>query len=186
MGATPNKSIFYSFFLFFTGLLILGLAGCQEDPILQPLENGVPVITPKTKASITVIQINTHPEFDPASALWDNIDSTTFDTLGRPDIFFNITAPGTTTPILWSQNSHFLNCGPNDTIPYYLLSPYAVEPFGSTITVNLYDYELPDSTFMESLDFFIGEYPDPANPYPSSITQTKNGYSVSVGIKWED
>ncbi|MFM7768126.1 MAG: hypothetical protein ACKO9S_09760, partial [Bacteroidota bacterium] len=66
MGATPNKSIFYSFFLFFTGLLILGLAGCQEDPILQPLENGVPVITPKTKASITVIQINTHPEFDPA------------------------------------------------------------------------------------------------------------------------
>lgn len=186
MGITPNKSRFSTISLLLLAILVTGLSGCQEDPILQPLENGVPVITPKSKASITAIQINAHPEFDSAGALWDTIDSTTFDTLGRPDIFFNITAQGTTTPVLWSQNSHFLNCGTNDTIPYYLLTPYAVEPFGSTITVNLYDYELPDSTYMESLDFFIGEYPDPANPYPSSITQTKNGYSVSVGIKWED
>jgi len=186
MGITPNKSNLSPFFLLLTGLLLLGLAGCQKDPILQPLENGVPVITPKSKASITAIQINAHPEFDLAGGLWDTIDSTTFDTLGRPDIFFNITAQGTTAPVLWSQNSHFLNCGPNDSIPFFLLTPYAVEPFGSTITLNLYDYELPDSTFMESLDFFIGEYPDPTNPYPSSITQTKNGYSVSVGIKWED
>ena len=167
-------------------LIIMVFNGCQKDPILQEIQNGVPVFTPKTKASITAIQINAHPEFDPNGNLWDNIDSTTFDTLGRPDIFFNISEPGTTSPVLWSQNSHFLNCGPLDSIPYYILSPYQVEPFGSTIRVNLYDYELPDSTFMESLEFFIGEYPDPLNPYPTSVTQAKNGYSVSIGIRWED
>lgn len=170
----------------FSMLIFTAISGCQKDPILQEVENGVPVFTPKSKASITAIQINAHPEFDPSGNLWDVIDSTNFDTLGRPDVFFNISAAGTTTPILWSQNSHFLNCGPTDTIPFYILSPYLVEPFGTTISVNLYDYELPDSTYMESLDFFLGEYPDPLNPYPSSVTQTKNGYSVSIGIRWED
>jgi len=173
-------------YVIFSIMLIGFASSCQKDPDLQPIENGNPVITPKTKAYITAIQLNTHPELDATGALWDTIDSTTLDTLGRPDIFFNITQSGSTTPVLWSQNSHFLNCGMNDTLPYFLINPHQVDPFGSTISVNLYDYELPDSTFMESLDFFIGTYPDPANPYPTSITQTKNGYSVSVGVRWEE
>lgn len=160
--------------------------GCQEDPILQPIENGIPVITPKTKASITLIQLNTHPEFDPTGSFWDVIDTTTLDTLGRPDVFFNMSPSGNTTPVLWSQNSHFLNCGLSDTLAYTLVQPFPIEPFGTTLAVNLYDYELPDSTFMETLDFFIGEYPDPTNPYPDYVTQVKNGYSVTIGIKWEE
>jgi hypothetical protein len=67
-----------------------------------------------------------------------------------------------------------------------LPEPFSVLPFGSTIAVNLYDYELPDSTFMETFDFFVGTYSDPANPYPSALIQTKNGYTVAVGIRWED
>lgn len=161
-------------------------SGCQEDPILQPIENGNPVITPKSKASISVIQLNAHPDFDSAGNLWDTIDSTTFDTLGRPDVFFNISLTGNTTPVIWSQNSHFLNCNSTDTLAYTLVQPFQIEPFGTTIAVNLYDYELPDSTFMETLDFFIGEYPDPLNPYPEYVTQSKNGYSVTIGIKWEE
>ncbi|MFM7079344.1 MAG: hypothetical protein ACKOYC_06090 [Bacteroidota bacterium] len=160
--------------------------GCQEDPILQPIENGNPVITPKTKASITLVQLNGHPELDPAGILWDSIDSTTLDTMGRPDVFFNISPTGNTTPVIWSQNSHFLNCDMSDTLVYTLVQPFQVQPFGTTLAVNIYDYELPDSTFMETLDFFIGEYPDPTNPYPDYVTQSKNGYSVTIGIKWEE
>jgi hypothetical protein len=182
----PTLSVKFFAFFVISALAVMIFNGCQKDPDLEPVEDGVPIITPKTKAFINAIQISSHPDFDPSGNLWDNIDSATFDTLGRPDIFFNISEAGTTNPVFWSQNSHFLNCGPTDTIPFYLLNPYPVEPFGSTISVNLYDYELPDSTFMESLDFFIGEYPDPLNPYPSSVTQAKNGYIVSIGIRWEE
>ena len=89
-------------------LLIFAAAtftACQKDPVLEALNNGQPVITPKTKASITVIQINGHPDLDSLGSTWDSIDSTNFDTLGRPDVFFNISAIGSISPVLWSQNS---------------------------------------------------------------------------------
>ena len=172
--------------------LILGLGiiasvpSCQDDPELQPVENGIPVITPKSKAYITQIQLNSYPTTDPNGDTWDVIDSANFDTKGLPDVFFNITVPTPQPPVLWSQNSHFSNVSEVDTVPFVLLSPYEVIPFGSDIDVNVYDYELPDSTLMTTATFFIGQYPDPTKPYPDYVTSIMNGYSVTIWIKWEE
>jgi|GEM_PF-1058349 len=170
-------------------LLVLTFGACQDDPYLEPTIDGEPIVTPKSKVYITGIQINTYPSVTPMGDLWDVIDSTTFDTLGLPDIFFNLSDPSPNPPIFWSQPSHFSNV--SDTVPAYytLLEPYFVEPFGSYIDVNVYDYELPDSTFMGKVNFFLGEFPDPSDPqtaYPSSVTKFENGYSISIGLKWED
>jgi hypothetical protein len=177
---------YYRVFLLVLLAAALALPSCQDDPVLEPTDNGNPVITPKTKASITLIQLNSYPPVDPAGDLWDPIDSANFDYQGSPDIFFNITEPSPQPPVLWSQNSHFSNVTATDTVPFTLISPYQVIPFGSSIDVNVYDYELPDSTLMGTVNFLIGPYPDPLNPYPSYVTSTQNGYSVTIGIKWKE
>lgn len=174
-------------FWLFAVLAVVSIASsCQDDPILEPVNDGIPVITPKSKASITFLQLNSFPQVTPAGNLWDVIDLTTNDSLGQADIFFNITDPSPQPPVLWSQQSHFDNVGENDTVPFYLLEPYEVEPFGTTIDVNIYDFELPDSTLMGTVNFLIGEYPDPLNPYPDYVTSEQNGYSVTIGIRWAE
>jgi len=177
---------FLSGLLAFAMISALVFTGCQDDPYLEEIVDGNPVITPKSRAYITKIQLNTYPQLDPSGNTWDMVDSAMFDTLGLPDIFYNISIPDPQPPILWSQNSHFSNVAVGDTVPFNLLDNYEVVPFGSTIDVNVYDYEVTDSTLMATISFFIGEYPDPANPYPSEIVTNQNGYSLSVFVRWED
>lgn len=172
--------------IFFFAMLVLGMSACQDDPILEEVVDGVPVITPKSKAYITTIQLNTYPQFDPMGQTWDAVDSAMFDTLGLPDPFFNITIPDPQPPVLWSQGSHFSNTSVTDTVPYFLLNPYEVVPFGSNIDVNVYDFEITDSTLMGTVGFYIGQYSDPLNPYPNYVTGVQNGFSVTIGIRWED
>lgn len=165
--------------------VMLLFQACQDDPILEKTVNGVPVITPKSRAYITAVQLNSFPSQDPNGNTWDAIDLPAYDTLGAPDIFFNIATTDAQPAILWSQNSHFSNTRQTDTIPYYLLAPFEITPFDSYINVNLYDYELPDSTLMGTVNFFIGTYPDPLNPYPSSITSNQNGVSITLGLSYK-
>ncbi len=176
-----QKTAFFIFLLF-----AIVATGCQDDPFLPDVENGTPVITPKSKASITLVQLNSFPITDPGGLSWDVADPAAYDTLGEPDIFFNITPPDPQPPVLWSQNSHFLNISETDSIPYYLLTPFEVVPFGSSIDINIYDYDLPDSTFMGKVNFVIGPFPDPLNPYPNYVVTEQNGFSVTIGIKWEE
>jgi hypothetical protein len=165
----------------------LSITSCQDDPVIEEVENGVPVITPKSKASIVSVQLNDFPDLDPLGMSWDTIALTApTDSFGRADIFFNFTDPSPQPPVFWSQGSHYSNVAPDDTVAFVLLDPYQVEPFGSYIDVNIYDYELPDSTLMQTVNFLIGEYPDPQNPYPDYVTTVQNGYSVTIGIKWEE
>lgn len=168
--------------------LVLSFGSCQDDPIQDPGTTGG-VITPKSKAFINLVQLNDFPDNDPGGLNWD--DTITFntqavDSFGRADISMNISLPGDPETVLWSQGTHFTNAAPSDTLPYLLLSPYEVIPFGSTVDVNIYDYELPDSTWMGKVSFVIDAYPDPDNPYPSYVTSYENGYSVTIGIIWQE
>jgi len=172
--------------LLLIGALTIVLPSCQDDPILTPVNDGIPVFTTKTKASITSIRLDTYPSTDPNGDLWDVVDSSNNDFDGLPDIFFNITDPSPQPPVLWSQLSHFSDVRAFDSTSFILLTPYEVIPFGSNIDVNIYDYELPDSTLMGTVNFLIGQYPDPTNPYPESVTSVENGYSVTIGIRWEE
>jgi hypothetical protein len=159
---------------------------CQDDPELQPVVDGSPVITPKSRAYITTIQINSFPDLDPNGNPWDMVNPAEGDTLGLADIFFNITIPDPSPPVIWSQGSHFANVPPGDTVPFFLLTHFEIVPFESNIDLNIYDFELPDSTLMGTVPFFIGTYPDPQNPYPSYITSSQNGYSVTIGLRYEE
>lgn len=176
----PTSGLFL--ILFFTLLI----TACQEDPVLEPADNEDVIIAPKSRAFITGIQINSFPGTDPSGNSWDAIDTTTGDVNGEADIFFNITDPSPNPPVFWSQNSHFSDVGSNDTTRYNLLENYEVIPFGSNIDVNVYDYELPDSTLIGTVNFFVGTYPDPQNPYPSAVLAEQNGCSVILFLRWED
>ena len=159
---------------------------CQQDPILEPSENEQVTITPKSRGFITGLRINSFPPVDISGNSWDAIDTTTGDLNGDADIFFNLTDPSTNPPVFWSQNSHFSNVAAGDSVLFQLLDNYEVVPFGSYLDLNIYDYELPDSTLIGKVNFMVGEYPDPLNPYPSSLNIEQNGCSVTIFLRWED
>ncbi|MBK6643553.1 MAG: hypothetical protein IPG39_21130 [Bacteroidetes bacterium] len=46
------------------------------------------------------------------------------------------------------------------------------------IDVNVYDYELPDSTLKGNVNFLCGTYPTP-KPLPSAVNAEQNGCSSS-------
>jgi hypothetical protein len=156
---------------------------CQDDPIIPgSAEEDDQII--KTKVYISTIQINDYPGLDPNGQLWDTID-TVSDPSGQPDVFFNITDPAQGNTVVWSQQTHFKNVPTLQPTAYFLTQPYQVIPVGSNLDLNVYDFELPDSTLMNTISFFIGE--NPVSPkYPEVITQTVNGYSVSLGLIWEE
>jgi hypothetical protein len=181
-----HKILNFRLLAFFLILVQVVVYSCQDDPYLVQPDDGNTVITPKSRVFIRYIQLNSHPAVTPSGDLWDVADTLTGDTLGYPDIFFNITDLEAQPAVLWSQPSHFANVSPSDTLPYYLQSEYEVVPFGSDINVNVYDFELPDSTLMGTLTFYIGAYPDPLQPYPDYITQVQNGFSLTLGIRWEE
>ncbi len=170
------------------GGFFLTFQACQDDPFLQLPDTGNEPETPKSRAFVRFIQLNQHPDVDPVGNLWDVPDTIPGgDTIGLPDIFFNISDQAPQPAIFWSQPSHFANVNVGDTLPYYMQSEFEVIPFGSDISVNVYDYELPDSTLMQTLTFFIGEYGPPSpKKYPDYLTQVLNGYSVTLGIRWEE
>ncbi len=181
-----NRPWFKSARLLLAVIVSMAVYSCQNDPELQPVIDGVPVITPKSKAYITTIQINQFPATDINGNTWDTINTAAGDSFGLADIFFNLTIPDPSPPVIWSQQSHFSNIAHTDTTPFFLVNNFEIVPFDSYIDVNVYDYELPDSTYMGTVNFFIGKYPDPLNPYPNYITGNQNGYSVTIGVRYEE
>src|SRR5688572_33262106 len=96
------------------------LPSCQDDPVLEDLENGIPVITPKSNASIFLVQLNSFPPVDPVGITWDiPVPDPTlppFHPNADPDIFFNFTDPSPQPPVFWSQPSHYANISGTDPL----------------------------------------------------------------------
>lgn len=165
------------FFVFF-----LLLASCQDDPIFPEGENGDDE-SPKSKVFITAIQLNDYPALDPSGNNWDPIDSN--DVTGAPDITFSLSEPGSGGNAIWTQASHFSNIPPATPVAYYFTEPLQIQPVGVNLNVDIYDYELPGTVPMGSVEFFIGE--SPVTPkYPTQLNATLNGYSVSIALRWEE
>lgn len=161
---------------------------CQDDPYVEPAPGDGP-LTPKSSAYITGIRLNSFPALDPMSLPWDTINDSIppLDPNGLADPFFNLTDFNTSNPLVfWSQGTHFENVDLTDSVAYTLTTPYKAEPFNTNFKLNVYDFDLPDSVLMGYVTLFIGEYPDPDNPYPDAVLIEENGISVTVGLKWEE
>ncbi len=175
--------------LYFTllGVVILAAGGCQDDPYVEPDEDDDGTITPKTAVRITAIRLNTFPLLDPNGNTWDMIDTVPpVDLNGDPDIMFNLSDFEPQPLIFWSQESHFSNVTQTDSVEFILLDPYRIEPLDTYYSLNIYDFDVPDSTKMGFVTFYAGPYPDPDNPYPTSVLINENGFSVIVGLAWEE
>lgn len=166
------------FFVFF-----LLLASCQDDPIFPEGENGDEE-TPKSRVYITAIQLNDYPALDPTGNTWDPLDSN-YDVNGDPDIAFTLSEPGSGGNAIWTQASHFSNIPPATPVAYYFTEPLQIQPVGIYLNVDIYDYELPGTLPMGSVEFFIGES-QVAPKYPTQLNATLNGYSVSIALRWEE
>jgi hypothetical protein len=164
------------------------ITSCQDDPELEPVAGDEDFNPNKTAAYITGYRINSYPSLDPTGNLWDTPDTTIIpsDPNGLPDLMLNISDVYPDPPVFWAQESHFANVGQFDSVSFILIEPFKVEILDSYFKMNIYDFELPDSTLMGFVTLYVGEYPDPNNPYPESVLIQENGLSVTVGLSWED
>ena len=176
-----RNRLIYSLLLIFT----LGVFGCQDDPELGGPGGEDGVLNP-TRAYVNGIRVNSFPATDPTGATWDVPEDSILpvDPNGLPDIMLNITDVYPEPPVYWAQESHFANVDVADSVAYTLVEPYEVAMLDSYFLINIYDYDVPDSTLMGSVTLYVGQYPDPENPYPSAVLIQENGYSVTVGLSW--
>jgi hypothetical protein len=173
--------------IIYLGVVLTYMAGCQDDPYVEPGDDGDGTITPKSAVRITAIRLNSFPLLDPNGNTWDMIDTVPpVDLLGDPDIMFNLSDFEPQPLVFWSQESHFSNVKQTDSVVFILLDPYRIEPLDTYYSLNIYDFDVPDSTKMGFVTFYAGPYPDPDNPYPTSVLINENGFSVIVGLAWEE
>ena len=170
------------------GVLIIFNSGCQDDPYIEPAFIPGDSITSKSAVYITGVRLNSYPLTDPSGLVWDTINTINLplDPLGLPDPFFNLSDFEPEPLIFWSQESHFSDVSQTDSIAYVLTNPFKIEQLNTTFSLNIYDYDVPDSTKMGFVNLFVGQYPDPLNPYPTSVLIQENGFSVIVGFQWEE
>lgn len=149
--------------------------GCSNDD--SPAE------VVKTKVKITGYKIDSFSFVAPDGLGWDGIN-------GLPDVYVGL-FNGTSTLI---HVSNTVNNVPQSGLPLSetFIAPYYLVPsFSNTINVVVFDddqNDLPSSNDDEIgyVAFVLNDYTTGANKYPSSVSKTSNGLTVTLLLRWED
>ena len=67
-----------------------------------------------------------------------------------------------------------------------LILAYEISDFGASRFIKLWDFDSPDADdLIGYVGFLMSNYTSGVNPYPSSVTQTQNGITVTLDLTWQ-
>ena len=147
--------------------------GCSKDD--------APAEVVKTKVKITSFKIDNIPFIAPDGLGWDGIS-------GLPDVYSGLFNGNSTLVI----NSDVINDVSQSMLPITVTYniPYLVPTFSDTINVVVMDSD--NSTMWSTSDdeigfvpFIMSDYTTGSNKYPSSVTKTANGVTITLLLTWE-
>ena len=164
------KHIFKNIFLL---VLALNLVGCSKDDETQSQ-------SVKTKVKITGYRVDNFSFTAPDGLGWDGLN-------GYPDVYSGL-FNGTNLVIASNVLS---NVTPSNLPINVTLTPvYLVPDFSNTINIVVMDYDendIPASSNDEIgfVPFILNDYTIGSNKYPTSVTKTSNGVTVTLFLTWE-
>jgi PKD repeat protein len=133
-----------------------------------------------TKCIITSVTISAFPATTSTGGGWDGTSA--------PDLFFNITDSVNT--IKYNNSANVKTDVLQSQLPVtWTLSPTYNVSGGSIYTsryIDLWEYDTPDpNDYIDYVGFRLSDYISLPNPYPSSITITRNGITATLQLTWQ-
>jgi PKD repeat protein len=133
-----------------------------------------------TKVKITKVTVVNIPFTKPGGTSgWDN-DGT------GPDIYFQI--QNSSSAVLFNATSsvRFSNVTPT-TLPiaWTMTTPFEITDFTAARYIELFDYDFGTADEdMSWVSFTMSNYTSGSNAYPSTVTNTQNGITVTLDLTW--
>ncbi len=125
---------------------------------------------------ITSTTVNSMSFTDDNGSGWDYVDG--------PDLYLTISDVNTNI----YQTSSTVNDLTQSMLPRnFTWSPaYEVENLSDTWYIDLWDADTPDDDdYIGYVGFTMSNYTSGSNPYPSSITVSQNGISLTLYLQWQ-
>lgn len=131
---------------------------------------------PPTSVKINKLTLTAMPFINSSGTGWDPSDG--------PDVFYNITDVNNIVlsgPSATSNN--LIQSGLPITWTYS--TPYVINNFSKAIYFDFWDYDTLDpNDYINFVGFLMSNYTSGTNPYPTTITETKNGITVTLNVTW--
>lgn len=137
----------------------------------------VNIVAAPTKVRITKVTITNFPFVDGNGAAWDLFSG--------PDVFFNFVTQS--NAVLFDGTSLRKMDVTPAMLPliYILPTPHEISTFGTVQYLDLWDYDTPDpSDLIGYVGFLMSNYTSGSSPYPSSISLTQNGITMTLDLIW--
>ena len=146
------------------------LAGCKKEET-KPDPEPTPVAPNYTNFKITSLKVTAMPLVDGSGASWDVSDGA--------DVYFQIT--DINNNLLFDGSGSVFNDVTAMPLTWNFTSAYNITNLSVTRFFRLYDEDLgtDDSIGLVAINF--GDY---KSTYPTSITSTYNGVSITVSGSW--
>lgn len=166
------RTIFFSLFV-----LCLSL-GCSKT------ESPQPTVTKNTRLSITKVTISAFPATAPNGTAWDNSLAGNF-----PDVYFKFSVAGAATILHNNGTASRIENVKQTDLPiawnFPVASPYPIDNLSQGIDVEIWDYDsvLADDAIGFSR-FLFTNYTTGTDAYPTKITTTNAGVTVTLDVIW--
>jgi len=138
----------------------------------------VNIASPPTKVKITKVTITNMPFVDGSGSSWDFSSG--------PDVFFKIIDQVNT--VLFNGTSSIINDVIVSMLPisWNFTTPFEITDFNVSRFIDVWDYDTldPDDN-IGYVGFIMNNYTSGSNPYPLSVTETRNGITVKLDLVWQ-
>lgn len=131
-----------------------------------------------TKVKITKVTVTGMPFITSTGAGWDPSDG--------PDVFFKITNQSNTVLFDAGSSSRVSNVAPSSLpIAWTLTTPFEITDFTASRFIDLWDYDTLDpDDYINYVGFTMSDYASGSNAYPSTVTKTQNGITITLNLTW--
>jgi PKD repeat protein len=131
-----------------------------------------------TKVKITKVTLTTIPFTTAAGTGWDLLDG--------PDIFFQIqNISGTSLFDIRNTFNVVNNVVPSNLpIVWTLTTPYDITDLTQWKFIHFYDNDTTVNDDMSYVSFLFSNYTSGTTIYPSTISQTQNGITITLNLTW--
>lgn len=133
---------------------------------------------PPTKVKITRVNVTNIPFVDGNGSSWDFSSG--------PDVFFKITDQ--VNSVLYDGTSSRVTDVTSTQLPlsWNFTTPFEITDFEVSRFIDIWDFDSPDADDnIGYVGFKMSNYTSGSNPYPTTVTNTQNGITVTLDLVWQ-
>jgi len=132
---------------------------------------------PFSKANLTKVVVTKMPFLDAAGSGWDPFDG--------PDLFIQLLSPNPDNSVLVESGQVANLLSSQLPVTWNLSDPYSITNFTDFYFIQLMDFDAIDADDeIDYVSFKLDPYTTGTDAFPSTITKSQNGSTVTLHFNW--